>query len=90
MISVQSRSRAESTREAMSEREEDVTAAIILARRRMMLAMTLIYMDSVESFAKELAGQPYINSPLSPLLPSLSSLPLILRQQRINVAFGSF
>ena len=42
MINVQSRSRAESTREAMSEREEDVKAAMILATRRRMLAMTLI------------------------------------------------
>ena len=90
MIKVQSRSRAESTREAMSEREEDVTAAMILATRRRMLAMTLIYRESVESFTKESAARPYIDSPLSPPLPSLSSLPLILGQQRINVALGRF
>ena len=42
MISVHSRSRAESTREAMSESEDDVKAATILAMRRRMLAITLI------------------------------------------------
>ena len=42
MIRVQSRSRAESTSEAMSEREEDAKAAMTLAMRRMTLAMTLI------------------------------------------------
>ena len=42
MIRVQSRSRAESTSEAMSEREEDAKAAMTLAIRRMTLAMTLI------------------------------------------------
>ena len=42
MMRVQSRSRAESTSEAMSEREEDAKAAMTLAMRRMTLAMTLI------------------------------------------------
>ena len=42
MMRVQSRSRAESTSEAMSEREEDAKAAMTLAMRRMILAMTLI------------------------------------------------
>ena len=42
MISVHSRSRAESTREAMSESEEDAKAATILATRRRMFAITLI------------------------------------------------
>ena len=42
MIKVHSRSRAESTREAMSEREEDAKAAMILAMRRMIFAITLI------------------------------------------------
>lgn len=43
MIRVHSRSRAESTREAMSEREEEAKAATILAMRRMMFAITLIW-----------------------------------------------
>ena len=42
MMRVQSRSRAESTSEAMREREEDAKAAMTLAMRRMTLAMTLI------------------------------------------------
>lgn len=43
MIRVHSRSRAESAREAMSEREEEAKAATILATRRMMFAITLIW-----------------------------------------------
>ena len=42
IIKVHSRSRAESTSEAMREREEDAKAAVILAMRRIMLAITLI------------------------------------------------
>lgn len=42
MIRVHSRSRAESTREAMREREVDAKAAMILAMRRMTFAITLI------------------------------------------------
>ena len=42
IIRVQSRSRAESTREAMSEREDDPNAAMTLAVRRRMFAITLI------------------------------------------------
>ena len=42
MMRVQSRSRAESTSEAMSEREEDAKAAMTLAMRRVTLAKTLI------------------------------------------------
>ena len=42
MIKVHSRSRAESTREAMSEREEDPKAAMILAMRSKTFAITLI------------------------------------------------
>ena len=43
MINVQSRSSAESTSEAMSESDEELKAAMILATRSRMLAMTLIY-----------------------------------------------
>ena len=42
IMRVHRRSRAESTREAMREREEEVNAAAILAARRRMLAITLI------------------------------------------------
>lgn len=42
IISVQSRSSAESTSDAMRERELDFNAAMLLATRRKMLTMTLI------------------------------------------------
>ena len=42
MMRVQRRSRAESTREAMREREVDLRVARDLAARRRMLAITLI------------------------------------------------
>ena len=43
MIRVQRRSRAESTRDAMSDSEEDAKAATTLATRRRIFATTLIY-----------------------------------------------
>ena len=43
MINVQSRSSAESTSDAMSESDEELKAAMILATKSRILAMTLIY-----------------------------------------------
>jgi len=47
MIEVHRRSRAESTRDAMSESDDELKAAMTLAMRRTTLAITLIYCTSV-------------------------------------------
>jgi len=46
IINVHRRSRAESTREAISESDDELKAAMTLATRRTMLAITLIYCTS--------------------------------------------
>ena len=44
MINVHKRSRAESTKDAISERDEELNAAMILATKSIMLAITFIWL----------------------------------------------
>ena len=80
IISVHRRSRAESTREAISEREDDVKAAMTLAISSRMFAITLIWTMLVlmaqDGLKASESGGTDIDGPLCPLFtrPPLLSL----------------
>lgn len=81
IINVHRRSRAESTREAMSDNDDELKAAMTFATRRAMLAITLTYL--YVSVATKSAGAEWysnIDGPLRSPLSLPSALALILRE----------
>lgn len=83
IMRVQRRSRAESTREAIREREEEKKTATILAARRRMLARTLIWggQCQLEGMVGRCSAEDrhaYVDGPAGVLLGLGALLPLVL------------